>query len=316
MGEPCGIGPEIVIRSLAKGIPHEVPMVIYGSPLLLEKAARDCGFRPFWNVSSTLETNDLIVVFPVGPNPLEGRFPTGETSLRAQATLCALDRASEDALSGRLSALITGPIDKTLVRTVLPEFTGHTEYLAQKAAGVSTVMMLDNTEIRVVLVTNHISLKEVSRSITRERLENVIRISAASLQKMFGIEQPRIALTGLNPHAGELVEGAEESEIFRPVVEKLSSQGWKIEGPFAADSFFALARYGGWDFIVSPYHDQGLVAAKYPGLDKVVNITLGLPYLRVSPGHGVAYDKVGQKRADARSFERALRIASTRSLVS
>jgi 4-hydroxythreonine-4-phosphate dehydrogenase len=245
---------------------------------------------------------------------VEGYFSSEDKKQRAEAVLAALENATEDCRSEKITALITAPIDKSILRVLRPDFTGHTEYLAERAGHVRTVMMLDNTELRVALVTNHVALRDVSRSITQEILEETIRVSASGLRSYFGIERPRIAVAGLNPHAGEITKDAEEERIFQPVIKKLAADGWSVQGPFPGDSLFPKARNGKWDLLIAPYHDQGLIAAKYPGLDKVVNITLGLPYLRISPGHGVAYDIAGLNQADTRSFERALLIAEERKL--
>ncbi|HLG20396.1 MAG TPA: 4-hydroxythreonine-4-phosphate dehydrogenase PdxA [Bdellovibrionota bacterium] len=315
LGEPAGIGPELVVRTLGKNVWPDVSFSVYGSPALLESTARALHIDPFWNVSNNPPQNGGITLIPTGPDFSEARNDERSKPLRAEAVLAMLDRAFDDCLNGLLSALVTAPVDKSVVRCVRPDFTGHTEYLAERAGGVHPVMMMDNSEIRVVLVTNHLALRDVSKTVTSELLEKTIRVTVTSLRNMFGIEKPKVAVAGLNPHAGEIVTDSEEESIFKPVIQKLRSDGWAIEGPFSADTLFPLARNGRWDVILSPYHDQALVAAKYPGLDKVVNITLGLPILRVSPGHGVAYDLAGRDEADVRSFERALRIASAKRLV-
>jgi 4-hydroxythreonine-4-phosphate dehydrogenase len=170
-------------------------------------------------------------------------------------------------------------------------------------------MLMDNGEMTILLLTGHIPLRDIAATLTQELVESSIRLALSDLKSRFELKKPRIAVAGLNPHAGEIVTNSEESAVFTPVLDRLRGEGIDIEGPFAADSLFPMARGGRWDLIVSGYHDQGLIAAKYPGLDKVVNITLGLPYTRVSPGHGTAYDIAGLGRADPRSFERALKIA-------
>lgn len=292
LGDPCGIGPEVVVKGLARYNFRDQKIKIYGSPLLLR----------------SLPPCPEIEVVAVGPNPQNG-FTIEDRSMRARAVLETLDRAISDAMEAKIHAIVTAPIDKAVVRTLLPDFTGHTEYLAQKTGVARTVMLLDNTEIRVIPVTQHIPLRDVARLATTKEFEETLEVAVKSLREWFGIRNPRIAVAGINPHAGEIVENSEEDQVIRPLIRKLQGLGWRIEGPFAADSLFPLARKGGWDLLVSPYHDQGLIAAKYPGLDKVVNITLGLPFLRISPGHGTAYDIAGKGLADSRSFERALKIA-------
>jgi 4-hydroxythreonine-4-phosphate dehydrogenase len=293
----------LVARTLSAWPGDETSFHLYGSSKLLERITTRLHL-PSIPANRVHWSN-------VGPNPADGIFPIEDRRQRAEAVLATLDEACKDAKEGRISSLVTAPIDKSVVRTLLPAFTGHTEYLAEKAGVPRTLMLMDNGEIRVVLLTTHIPLRDVPRTITAGNFEEAIRIATRSFSEFFGIPNPRFALAALNPHAGETTEGAEEETIFKPVIRRLWEEGCQIEGPFPADSLFAKARDGRWDAIVSPYHDQGLVAVKYAGLDKVVNLTLGLPYLRVSPGHGVAYDLVGKGSADTRSFERALRIAAT-----
>jgi len=311
LGDPCGIGPEITVRTLSKYQKEKVKFVIYGNSSLLEETARQMDTSPFWKLEEHSTSNDSVILKTVGPKPPLGGFKKEDLKSRVRATLAMLDAASKDCLEGTLTCLVTGPIDKSVVRTLLPKFTGHTEYLAEKASISKTVMMLDNTELRVVLLTNHIALRDVAKNITEAQFESSVKITAKALSKWFRIDHPQIAVAGINPHAGEIVNDAEEDHILKPVIKKLKSQGYCIEGPFAADSLFPKARNGKWDLLIAAYHDQGLIAAKYPGIDKVVNVTLGLPYLRISPGHGVAYDIAGKGLADTRSFERALRIAIT-----
>ncbi|MFH1263826.1 MAG: 4-hydroxythreonine-4-phosphate dehydrogenase PdxA [Pseudomonadota bacterium] len=297
LGEPCGIGPELVARTVTTFATTDLRPVVYGSPRLLNRVARDLGI-------------DLsrILFRPAGPD-LE-RFDPEDRSSRAESVISSLDAVSRDAQSGELAAVVTAPIDKSVVRTIVPSFVGHTEYLRDRASVPRTIMLLDNTELRVALLTTHVPLRQVPDLMSARLIEETVWITVGALCEHLQIARPRLAIAALNPHAGETSSDPEEERVFRPAIEHLRTQGFEIEGPFPADTLFAKARGNRWDVVISPYHDQGLVAAKYPGLDKVVNITLGLPYLRVSPGHGVAYDLVGMGNADTRSFERALRIAA------
>jgi 4-hydroxythreonine-4-phosphate dehydrogenase len=297
LGEPCGIGPELVARTIPKYSTANIRPVVYGSPRLLNRVAAELRI----DISR-------IILRPTGPDM--DRFAPEDRSLRAKSVLSTLEAVSGDAQSGELAAVVTAPIDKSIVRTVVPSFLGHTEYFRDQACVPRTVMLLDNTELRVALLTTHVPLRQVPDLMTVKLIEETVRITASALREHLQTTHPRFAVAALNPHAGETSSDPEEERIFRPALEHLRADGFEIEGPFPADTLFAKARGNRWDAVISPYHDQGLVAAKYPGLDKVVNITLGLPYLRVSPGHGVAYDLVGTGRADTRSFERALRIAA------
>lgn len=299
LGEPCGIGPELAIRTVQKFRQENVHFVLYGSPNLLTRTSESLGI--------TLPTS--ATVKGVGPDPSNGIFDDQDLHQRADAVLATLNMATEDVQKGDTSALVTGPIDKAVVRTRLPSFMGHTEYLAQRAGVPKTLMMMDNAEIRVVVLTTHIALRDVSTALSGQMFEEAVRLAAQSFSQWCGIEKPRFAVAGINPHAGETVKNSEEKVILEPVISRLQKEGFRIDGPLPADSLFPKARTGTWDLILSPYHDQGLVAVKYGGLDKVVNITLGLPYLRVSPGHGVAYDLAGKGEANTGSFIRALTIA-------
>jgi 4-hydroxythreonine-4-phosphate dehydrogenase len=310
MGEPCGIGPELVVRSLPNCARNGNSFRIYGSESILRRTAEELGIEPFWSTDSRAQFQ----LVPPGLEPAGGRFSLGDKIGRARATLGFLEIAAGDIQRGEIGALVTAPIDKAVVRSVIPSFTGHTAYLGDRAHCKKTFMLLDNTEIRIVLLTEHIPLRDVAKTITHELIEEALSIACDSFRRLAGKEKLRVAVLGLNPHAGEIVERSEEEMVLKPVIERMTSPVLKLEGPFPADSFISQARKGGWDFILSPYHDQGLIAAKYLGLDKVVNITLGLPYLRVSPGHGTAYDIVGHGKADIRSFQRAVEIAMEGSL--
>jgi len=313
LGDPCGIGPEIVLRSLVNIQSPNTQYIIYGFESLLRSTATKLKMPCFWKTQK--KDSEEVLLKSVDPTFDHMVFDKNDIQTRARATMSMLDQVALDCQSGYLSGMVTAPIDKSVIRSVFPKFTGHTEYLAQKAQVKKTIMLLDNSEIRVALLTNHISLKSVADAITKESFESTVQITVKALREWFLLDDPKIAVAGINPHAGELVENSEEERTLKPVIKKFQEQGLKIEGPFPADSLFPRAREGIWDVIFSPYHDQGLVAAKYPGIDKVVNITLGLPYLRVSPGHGVAYDLVGEGRADIRSIKRALQIITTRNLV-
>jgi phosphomannomutase/4-hydroxy-L-threonine phosphate dehydrogenase PdxA len=212
LGEPCGIGPELVIRSLAKGPPADARIVVYGSPALLEATASDLGIEPFWGESSQA----AVRIVPCGPDPKGGHFDTDDLRARAEATLVALDAGSADALAHRTHALVTAPIDKSVVRRLVPGFTGHTRYLAEKAGVERTIMLLDNTEIRVVLVTEHIPLREVPARVTQEELKITVRTTAEAFRKWFGKPKLRVAVAGLSPHAGEIVERSEEEVVMAP----------------------------------------------------------------------------------------------------
>ncbi len=304
LGDPCGIGPELVVRTLSKHLAADTKIVLYGSLNLLDMVAKQLDIPPTWRSPS-------ITVVQAGPDPKGGIFDPKDTATRARAVIESLDRAAEDGLAGKLTVLLTAPIDKHVVRSQIPGFSGHTGYLAQRAKVPRAVMLMDNREIRVAFVTEHISLRDVPGEFTAEKLKETVRITADGFTRYLGLRKPHIVVAGLNPHMGETVEGSEEETLIKPTIKELKAEGIEIEGPMAPDSLYALARHETWDVIISPYHDQGMVAVKYAGMEHVVNITLGLPYLRLSPGHGVAYEHVGKGTADTRSFGRSFRIALT-----
>lgn len=313
IGDPLGIGPELVSRCLPLAEEMDCKFVIYGHRSLLKAFDENRGLPSTQTIVDAPRREPLaylnIKEFDLS---LVSASSEANKKERAQFVLKTLDAAIEDARTGYIDALVTAPIDKSVVNSVLPSFMGHTEYLATKGKVEKTLMMMDNTELRIVLLTNHIAIRKVPNLISADLIQETVRLAKRSFSSFFGLSNPRFALLGLNPHAGELEKRGEETRIFLPAIQQLKSEGFLIDGPFPADSFFPMARKSNqWDVILSPFHDQGLVAAKYAGLEKVVNITLGLPFLRVSPGHGVAYDIVGKNMADSSSFERSIRIAVT-----
>lgn len=297
LGEYLGIGPEILLKTYADLQDSLPPCRIYGSRQLLEQKANELDIRHFWEE----EPHELVETF-------KGSVADGDTKSRAEYVLSTLNQSIQDAKSGEISSIVTCPIDKSVIQHLIPTFTGHTEYLAEKSGVEKTVMMLNNKEFSIALLTNHVSLRNVSNKLTQYGVEETIQTAAKSLSRHFLIRDLKIALLGLNPHAGELDSQSEEKTVFLPVMEKLKSQGLDIQGPFPADSFFAKARSQKWDLVLSPFHDQGLVAAKYNGLENVINVTLGMPFLRISPGHGVAYDIAKKNIADHRSFKRCIQV--------
>ncbi len=297
LGEYFGIGPEIVLKTYAELGEKFPPCRIYGSKILLEQKAKQLNLPHFWEDYD----HELVETY-------SNAVAEGDKKARAEYVLSTLNQSISDATSGETSSIVTCPIDKSVIQYVLPSFTGHTEYLAEKSGAQKTVMMLDNKEFSIVLLTNHISLRNVSKSLTPNTIEEIIQTAAISFSRHFHIRDPKIALLGLNPHSGELDAQSEEKLVFLPALEKLRGEGLNIQGPFPADSFFPAARTQKWDMVLSPFHDQGLVAAKYNGLENVINVTLGMPFLRISPGHGVAYDIAKKNIADHRSFKRSVQV--------
>ncbi|MCC7460061.1 MAG: 4-hydroxythreonine-4-phosphate dehydrogenase PdxA [Proteobacteria bacterium] len=305
LGEYFGIGPEIFLktyRSLGTQFPS---CKIYGSERLLEQKAKELGIETFWKNSNQFVMREAAF----------GVIEKKDFKSRADYVIRTLDAAIHDANDKHITGIVTCPIDKSVVKHVIPDFTGHTEYLAEKSGAGKTVMMLCNLEYNIALLSNHVSLRHVSQALSFDSVEHTIRTAMTSFSKHFDTNHPKAAVLGVNPHAGELDPESEETRVFRPLLQKLQNEGMDIHGLFPADSFFPKAKQSGWDIVFSPYHDQGLVAAKYAGLEHVINVTLGMPYLRISPGHGTAYDIVDKNIADHRSFERAITTLQRKSLV-
>lgn len=286
LGDPAGIGPEIVAKALAAFDPARADVRVYARP-------GDFALPGFVAEDASL------------PNP--GK----DEESRAAFCVAALTRAADDARAGKIDALVTAPLDKAVVRRALPDFSGHTEFLGARAGVPRTVMLLDNGDASVVLLTNHIALRDVAKALSVDGVLETVEIARASLAERLGWPDAEFTVLGLNPHAGEITPDAEEDRVLRPAIAALRARGVRVDGPAPADGHFAKAERRRGRVTVACYHDQGLVPVKYPGADKVVNVTLGLPYLRVSPGHGVAYDIAGRGKADPRSFERALEVALT-----
>ena len=227
----------------------------------------------------------------------------------AQYVLETLQQACDGCLSGQFSALVTGPVHKGIINEAGIPFTGHTEFLAERCHA-NPVMMLATPGLRVALATTHLPLSEVSRNITTESLERVIRILHEDLHKHFSIPHPRILVCGLNPHAGESGHlGKEEIEVIQPVLEKLRNEEFELLGPLPADTLFTPPYLQQADAVLAMYHDQGLPVLKHLGFGNAVNITLGLPLIRTSVDHGTALELAGTGKADIGSLQYALQVA-------
>ncbi|MGH8638719.1 MAG: 4-hydroxythreonine-4-phosphate dehydrogenase PdxA [Burkholderiales bacterium] len=283
VGDPAGIGPEITLKAVADPAVRAVcEPVIYG---------------------------------PSEPDELTA-FPKGRISAEAgRAGYDAILRAVSDAQSGSIDAVATAPINKEAFAAAGLPWRGHTELLAHLTGATRVAMMFHAEALRVILATVHIPLAEVPRALTRERLEDVITLSAGELPR-FGHPDARIALAGLNPHAGEHgVIGTEDDEVLRPAVAACRARGIAVDGPFPADTIFLRAMRGEFDAVVACYHDQGLIPVKMAAFGKAVNVTLGLPIIRTSVDHGTAFDIAGRGVADPSSLVEAVRLAAKLALV-
>ncbi|WP_369601017.1 4-hydroxythreonine-4-phosphate dehydrogenase PdxA [Hahella sp. SMD15-11] len=310
-GEPAGIGPDIVVEAAQMAWPAE--LVAIGSATLLRERAKkltlplevhefDPHKPPARHAPGHLTVLNVPTTAPVEPGKLN--------VANGQYVLDTLRKAVSGCQKGTFSAMVTGPVHKGIINQAGVAFTGHTEFL-QKLTGVERVVMMLATEnLRVALVTTHVPLAQVPRLITRERLNQVLRVLTHDLTEKFGLVRPRIVVAGFNPHAGEGGHlGREEVDIIGPVLDAWRSKGWLIEGPLPADTLFTPKYLNHADAVLCMYHDQGLPVLKYEGFGRATNITLGLPIIRTSVDHGTALDLAGSGHADWGSLKVAIETA-------
>jgi 4-hydroxythreonine-4-phosphate dehydrogenase len=313
-GDPAGIGPELVARLAAS--PLAADLVAVSDAGLLERAAQRCG------ITLKLEADDgqprnlraagslRFVEVPLRVEEVPGRLDPRN----AFHVLNTLAQAADGCISGVFDAVVTAPVQKSVINDAGEHFTGHTEFFAQRA-GCEVVMMLASPELRVALATTHLPLARVPAAITRDSLTRTMRIVHAELIAKFGIIEPRIAVLGLNPHAGEGGHlGHEEIDTIIPVLDALRGEGMHLLGPLPADTAFVPAMRAHYDAVLAMYHDQALPVLKSEAFDRTVNVTLGLAFVRTSVDHGTALDLAGTGRADPDSMfaaaEMAVRLSS------
>jgi len=305
-GEPAGIGPELA-EACWKALGASVPFFFLGDPDHLP------GTVPQVRIDRPEEARTRAEEgLPVLPYPFPGaRTPGVPQPAQAQAVIDVIARAVDMAQAGAVSAVCTLPIHKQALQDGAGfAFPGHTEYLAHLARVPEVVMMLASDQLRVVPATIHIPLAEVPAALTPELLEARIRITHAALIAQFGLPAPRLAVAGLNPHAGEGGKiGREEIEVIVPVLDRLRGEGMDLRGPLSADTMFHAAARSRYDAAICMYHDQALIPIKTLDFDRGVNVTLGLPFLRTSPDHGTAFDIAGTGSANPASTIEALRLA-------
>ncbi|MCA0059646.1 MULTISPECIES: 4-hydroxythreonine-4-phosphate dehydrogenase PdxA [unclassified Mesorhizobium] len=318
VGDPSGIGPEIAIAAfLARTAAALPPFYLLADPALIASRARRLGVSlPIEETTPAQATEVFGHALPVVT--LATRFidsPGQPDPANAAGIIEAIDRAVAASLAGDAAAVVTCPIAKKPLYDAGFRFPGHTEYLAYLAArhsGVEAmpVMMLAGPDLRTVPVTIHIALAEVPKALTTDLILATTRVTAADLRDRFGIANPRLAIAGLNPHAGEDGSmGQEDQRIIRPAIEILRAEGIDAFGPFPADTLFHARARAGYDVALCMYHDQALIPAKALAFDEAVNVTLGLPFIRTSPDHGTAFDIAGKGIARPDSLMAALRLA-------
>ncbi|GCC53362.1 4-hydroxythreonine-4-phosphate dehydrogenase PdxA [Chryseotalea sanaruensis] len=310
LGDINGIGPEVIIKALSD---HRVMSlltpVVYGSGRVLSFYKKqlnneELNYTQVKNKGHFIARqlnlvncwDDVIEIVPGKASKETGK-----------AALLSLQKACEELKEGLIDALVTAPIDKQSIHSEEFPFKGHTEFLTQYFGASESLMLLVGNTLRVGLVTEHVAVREIAGLITRERIESKLKLLEHSLRNDFGINKPKIAILGLNPHAGDggLI-GTEEEEILKPLVNDWRNKGKLVSGPFPADGFFASGQYTKFDGILAMYHDQGLIPFKTLAFENGINFTAGLSVVRTSPDHGTAYAIAGKNQADENSFREAL----------
>jgi 4-hydroxythreonine-4-phosphate dehydrogenase len=314
LGDPSGIGPEITLKALHAEFPtDDTRYIVVGCPALLEATRRRLQLDLRFVAARHAQPNDRLVVDPGSVSPLPAS-PAPTDPAAAHAALDWLTTGARHCLNHRLDALVTAPLSKAaIIRTGQP-FTGQTEYLTQLAGNPPTAMMLlghDDHQrwLRVTLVTTHLPLRDVATALSPQNIETAIRTTATACHQL-GLARARLAVCGLNPHAGEQgLLGTEEIQLIQPTLERLRAQGFDLQGPLAADTVFHAALHGRYDAVIAMFHDQGLPALKAVAFHTGVNWTLGLPFVRTSPDHGPAHDIAGQGIANPSSMRAAIQLA-------
>ena len=312
MGDPCGIGPEIIVKMYADAgsLP---PTLVLGDEGIINRAVRLLALPLTVRVIDSPEnfesTPDTITVISI--SRLQEDLPFGKLDARAGKAAFDYIRAGIDlALQKRIRAVVTAPINKEALRLADIHYPGHTEILADFSGTKDFAMMLMNNDLRVILVTIHVSLRDAIEQLTIERELTILRLAHRAMIQL-GIAQPRIAVAGLNPHAGEHgLFGSEDEAIIKPAIQQAQAEGIDASGPWPGDTVFMNARKGQFDIVVAQYHDQGLIPVKYLGVDEGVNVTVGLPFVRTSVDHGTAFDIAGTGKASHASLRVAVEQAA------
>ena len=320
MGDPVGVGPEIIVKTMADSEIHKIcrPLII-GDYNVLKKAEkytqlvlkinlinhyREARFKKDWP--------DLLALSALNAEKL---VPGKPTAVTGQAMVDYIETCIDLSLKGKIDGMVTAPINKKALKLAGCNFAGHTEILAHRTKTAEYVMMLAGKQLRVALVTIHVPLKEVAGLISTLLIIKTIRITALALKNRFGITKPRLAVAGLNPHAGEAgLFGDEETRIILPAITKTQKEGFDVQGPFPPDTIFYKATKGEFDAIICMYHDQGLIPFKLLHFIDGVNTTLGLPIIRTSVDHGTAYDIAGSGTANQASLIAAIKMAANQAV--
>ena len=313
IGDVNGIGMEVIIKTFADARMTEFcTPIIYGSGSAISyhrKAMEGVTFNTHQIREAREAHQNKVNLINCWPDAI--RITPGQPSAEGgQYALLSLECMVNDAKEGKLDAMVTAPIDKHTIQSETFKFPGHTEYLAHAFGGVDTLMFLAGEDFKIGVVTGHIPLKDVAGKITKELILKKIKMMNKSLKIDFGVRKPKIAVLGLNPHAGDGgLLGNEEIELIAPAIELAKKEDLVVYGPYPADGFFGAHTYHSFDGILAMYHDQGLIPFKYANFEKGVNFTAGLPVVRTSPDHGTAYNIAGKNEANEQSFREAVYLA-------
>ncbi len=311
-GEPAGIGPDIVIKAAQKDF--GVQLIAVADPTLLSERAEQLGQNlriSTWEQGLPFQQhqpNHLWVL----PTSMQESMKIGQLNTKNAAyVIDTLRGAAQGCIDGTFDAMVTGPIQKSVINDAGIAFSGHTEFLQQMANIPKVVMMLASNKLRVALVTTHLPLRKVADAVTEQNVRQSLEILYQDLKQRFGIAQPHILVAGLNPHAGEGGHlGTEERDIIEPVIAQLKQQGMSLEGPLPADTLFTEKYLARADAVLAMYHDQGLPVLKNVSFGDAVNVTLGLPFVRTSVDHGTALSIAGSGEANEQSLVTAINMAT------
>jgi 4-hydroxythreonine-4-phosphate dehydrogenase len=313
IGDINGVGPEVIIKTFSDPrILRMVTPVIYGSSKVLSFYRKTLKQEEFnYNTIRGIENLNpkKANVINCWEHAVEVH-PGVEEEEAGKCAFLALERAVQDLKEGLIDGIVTAPINKNNIQAENFKFPGHTEFFTQTFEAPESLMFLCGNDLRVGVVTGHIPLREVSNQLTAEKIESKIRIMEKSLREDFGINHPKIAVLGLNPHAGEEgLLGDEEIKVIKPVIDKFKQEGMLVFGPYPSDGFFGMLHHMKFDGIMAMYHDQGLIPFKALAFDSGVNFTAGLPIIRTSPDHGTAYNIAGKNLANENSMREAVYLA-------
>ena len=314
IGDVNGVGPEVIIKALSDSrmLNHLTP-VIFGSTKVLSFYRKMLDIEDF-HYSQLKNINELnprkINVVNCWPEMVE--INVGQVTNEAgNCAYLALREATNYLKEDKIDAIVTAPINKKNIQSEDFKFVGHTDFIAEELGVYDNLMLMVNDKLRIGVVTAHIPVNEISSNLTKEAVESKLKILINTLKKDFGIEKPKVALLGLNPHAGEDgLLGKEESEVLEPVISEFKNKGHLVFGPFPSDGFFGTLQYQKYDGILAMYHDQGLIPFKMLGFESGVNFTAGIPKVRTSPDHGTAYSIAGKNMANSVSMREAIYLAA------